>query len=360
MFEHWPSFRSPELLALAPAAGLAVWYASRRAAQPAAVFSSVADVRGLPVTLAQRARRAQPWLRAAALGFLVVALARPQQGIVETQVHAEGIAIEAALDTSGSMEALDFQLGGAEASRMEAVKRVFIEFVEGDAEAGLSGRPDDLIGLVSFGGYADSRCPLTLDHGALLEVVKSLDTPKPIQDRRGNVLNEAFTREEALTAIGDALALSLARLKDVQAKSKVIVLLSDGVNNAGVADPLESAKAAKALGIKVYTIGVGRTGEAKMLFKDRFGRTVPQMVNVELDEKLLKAIAEETAGRYYNAKDTDSLRKVYAEIDRLEKTETERRIYTDYHERFVLPLLVGVALLCFDRILSATRLRTLP
>ncbi|GMV79620.1 MAG: BatA protein [Planctomycetota bacterium] len=360
MIETWPTFRAPEFLALLPVAAGTVYYALRRAARPTVLYSSVADLRGLPVSWAHRLKQAMPYVRMLGLGCLIVALARPQQGITETLLRTEGIAIQAALDTSGSMDAMDFTLDGKRSSRMEAVKRVFTEFVAGAPAAGLAGRPDDPIGLVAFGGYADSRCPLTLDHGALVEVVKTLDTPKLLEDRRGNVVNEDLWREEQRTAIGDAIALSLGRLKEITAKSKVIVLLSDGVNNAGVADPVEAARAAKEMGIRIYSIGIGQTGSALFPVPDRFGKTVLRPMDVELDERLLKEVASMTGGQYFNAKDTEALRKVYAEIDRLERTETERRVFTDYHERYPAPLLAGLVLLLLDGVLAATRLRTLP
>ena len=223
-FEGIPTFRWPLGLALAPLAVLAIWWVEAAANRPAAIFSSLDGLRGLPVTLAQRARGLMPFVRGLGLLLLVVAFARPQLGISETLVHTEGVAIQAALDISGSMEALDFSIDGQQASRLETVKHVFAEFVAGNAKAGLPGRPSDVIGLVAFGGYADSRCPMTLDHGALLDVVKALQTPQPIYNRQGRIVNEELLREEQATAIGDGLTLALERLKGVEAKSKLVVL----------------------------------------------------------------------------------------------------------------------------------------
>jgi len=355
-----PTFRWPLGLVLAPLAVLAVYYAERAKGRPTAIFSSLEGLRHLPVTLAQRTRRLMPFVRALALVLLTVACARPQLGITETLVRTEGLAMQAALDTSGSMEAMDFSIDGTQTTRLEAVKRVFSEFVAGNRKVGLEGRANDLIGLVAFGGYADSRCPMTLDHGALLDVVMSLQTPQPLYNRQGRIVNEELMREEGATAIGDGLALSLERLKGVVAKSKIVVLLSDGVNNAGVAEPLQAAELAQQMGVKIYTIGIGRSGEAPFRGKDPFGRTQFVRRYVEFDEKLLKELATRTGGTYFHAEDTTGLRQVYATIDHLERSETERAEFLDYRELYYGPLIAGLCLLLLDAVLLATRFRALP
>ncbi len=357
MLEWFPNFHSPQALLLAPVALAGIWWNTRSKQRATALFSSLEDLRDLPVTLAQRIYRLMPLLRATALLLLIIALARPQQGLTETRIRTEGIAIEAALDVSGSMDAMDFTLNSKQVTRLAAVKHVFSEFVGGGSD--LNGRPDDLIGLVAFGGFADSRCPLTLDHGALLEVVKSLSTPKEIVDRSGNVLNKDLLQEERATAMGDAIALSLERLKEVKAKSKIIVLLSDGVNNLGI-DPIQAAEIAKGMGVKVYTIGIGGNGEAPFMMRDIYGRMQMHAQYVQLDEDLLQELAKITGGTYFHAKNTDALRQVYAEIDKLERTETERFVYTEYLEWFWIPLAAGMVLMILDGVLSATRFRTLP
>ena len=171
----------------------------------------------------------------------------------------------------------------------------------------------------ALGGFAEGKAPLTLDHGALLEVLETVNIPQPIRDKRGAVINERFLQEEMATAIGDAVAMAVDRLKDSQAKSKVVILLSDGENTAGVATPQEAADAAKAYGIKIYSIGVGSTGQAPFPAVDLFGREVLRPRNVRLDEATLKMMAETTGGQYFNAKNTRSLQQVYTEIDKLEK-----------------------------------------
>jgi Ca-activated chloride channel family protein len=288
----------------------------------------------------------------------VIALARPQLGKEEFRVHADGIAIEMCIDRSGSMQAMDFEIDGERANRLAVVKKVFRQFVDGGD--GLKGRSDDFIGLVDFGGYAEAKCPLTLDHGALEQMLDLVKIPEPVTDSRGRMINERLLQEDLSTAIGDALTLSVDRLKTVKAKSKIIILLSDGESNAGVVTPEEAANAAKAFGIKVYTIGIGTNDAVPFPAVDPFGRKilVPQMFR--LDEATLKMIADTTGGRYYNAQDTESLKKIYAEIDQLEKTESEGRLYTEYRELFEYALFPGLALILAQIVLVSTRFRSLP
>ncbi|MCW8129759.1 MAG: VWA domain-containing protein [Planctomycetota bacterium] len=359
MFHALPTFEFPLGLLLAPLLALGVWWQQRKKHRPAAIFSSVEGLRGLPVTFMQRLKRLLPWLQFLGLLCLSVALARPQRGVSETLVRTEGVAIEAALDISGSMDAMDFALRDEAVTRMEAVKHVFAEFVSGD-RANLPGRPNDAIGLVAFGGYADSRCPLTLDHGALLDVVSSLETPKPVTDRHGNVLNQELWKEESLTAIGDAIALSIERLEQVQAKSKMVLLLTDGVSNAGVIAPKDAVALARQKGVKIYTIGIGRNGLAPFKVPDGFGGYELEKARVEFDDTLLKDAAEATGGRYFHADNTEALKGVYAEIDRLERSITEKAVYMEYHELYAWPLALGVLLLLLQGLLASTRFRTLP
>jgi Ca-activated chloride channel family protein len=345
------------LLALL-AALLALWVAAWRRRRATLLYSSVALLRGAPITLAQRAKRFLPWLRFAALALVALGLARPQQGLEAFRVRTEGIAIVMALDQSGSMQALDFEIDGRRQNRLEVVKRVFREFVEGNGD--LRGRPDDKIGLVAFGGFASDRCPLTLDHGALLAVLDTVKIPEPLLARNGRPVNQALDQEELQTAIGDGLALACERLKEAPDKSKVLILLSDGANDAGVVDPLEAAKAARTLGIKIYTIGIGSNGPVPVPSRDPFGNVHMQSAYVRMDEELLKQVADATGGRYFNASNTQALEHVYAEIDRLEKTKSEGVLYTDYRELYRYALFPALALLFLETLLAATRLRSLP
>lgn len=324
----------------------------------AVVYSSVRLLESVPITFAQRVKRLLPWLRFAGMLIVIVALARPQHGLKDFRIQTEGISIVMCIDRSGSMQALDFQLGGDRVDRLEAVKAVFHDFVAGDGR--LPGRPDDQIGLVAFGGFAEAKAPLTLDHGALLEVLETVEIAEPVYDREGNVINRRYLEEERATAIGDAVALAVERLRDSQAKSKVIILLSDGENTAGAIQPEDAAKAAESFGIKIYSIGVGTTGTAPFKMIDPFGREQLVRQPVRLDEATLKMLAETTQGRYFNAKDTNALEDVYHGIDRLEKTELEGRLYTEYRELFQWWLLPGLALIVTELTLRCTRFRSLP
>ncbi|MGD0653001.1 MAG: VWA domain-containing protein [Thermoguttaceae bacterium] len=345
------------LLLLIPLTAAGLWTLRRRQ-RIAVLYSSVELLKNLPVTWAQRVKRFLPWVFLAGLALMVIALARPQHGKEEFRIRTDAIAIEMVVDRSGSMRALDFELDNKRASRLAVVKNVFRDFVSG--EGGLAGRPDDLIGLIDFGGFVETKCPLTFDHGALLQLLDTVKIPEPIVDSRGNIINARLLQEEQMTAIGDALATAVERLKPIKAKSKIIILLSDGESNAGVVDPVEAVQAAKAYGIKIYTIGIGTTGPVPMPVEDPFGRTVLQSVMVQIDEKALKMIADATGGKYYNAQDTEKLRKIYADIDKLEKTTTEGRLYTEYRELFSYALFPGLGLVLLEMVLACTRFRSLP
>jgi Ca-activated chloride channel homolog len=346
------------LALLIPIAAAGVWLMLRRPKGAAVLYSSAALLADLPITLAQRIKHFLPWLYLLGLMLLTVALARPQHGKEETLRRAEGIAIEMVVDRSGSMQAEDFNINNKPVTRLEAVKRVFHDFVAGDDE--LPGRWDDQIGLVAFGGFAEAKCPLTFDHDALLKILEEIHSPRAIFDAAGNPINLRLLNEESATAIGDGLATAVDRLKPVKAKSKVIILLSDGRSNAGVVQPLEAAEAAKALDIKIYTIGIGSTGDEQVPITDPFGRRGYLPPGENLDENTLRAIAQTTGGQYFNAENTESLRNVYADIDRLEKTFTEGRIYTEYREFFPYALFPGLGLIVLELIFACTRFRSLP
>ena len=264
-----------------------------------------------------------------ALLALVVALAGPRIGERFSRIHREGVAIMMVVDVSSSMRALDLSTAARERTRLEAVQDVFEDFVMGDGD--LPGRPDDAIGLVSFAGFADTAVPLTLDHNNLTAVARDLDT---VRDR-----------SEDGTAIGDALALAVERLRESTAQSRIAVLLTDGVNNAGVEAPAEAAELARSLGVKVHTIGAGTTGLAPVRVEDRFGRSVLRSMRVEVDEAVLRRIAEVAGGQFFRAEDADGLERVYAEIDRLERTRITEDRFRQYDELFALPLVLALALL---------------
>ncbi len=346
--------------AFVPIVLVLLWFYSRRSKRPASLYSSISDLKSLPVTWMQRVNRSLPILFAVGLCLIIAGLARPQSGKSESRIMGQGIAIELVLDISGSMEALDFQLNDKDVSRIEAVKHVVGEFIAGSRKSGLSGRRDDLVGLVAFCGFADSKCPLTLDHGALVEIVKSLEVPRAIRDRRGKVINQDTLNEELATAIGDGVALGIDRLKNTKAKSKVLVLLTDGDNNAGVIEPREAAAIAKELGIKLYTIGIGRNGPVPFPQEDEFGRRVLVRAQFKVDEALLREMGESTGATYFHASDADGLAKVYAQIDQMERSEFEEAKFSQYTELFRWFTCAGLGVVLCVYIMKETRFRSLP
>ncbi len=272
-------------------------------------------------------------LRMAALVLLIVALARPRSGVVFEDVTSEGVDIVLTMDVSTSMLAEDLRPG---ANRLDVARQVVDKFIEG--------RRHDRIGLVAFAAKALTRCPPTLDYRVLASQVERLEI--------GSI--------EDGTAIGVALASSVNRLLDSKARSRVIILLTDGVNNRGEIDPLTAAQVAKAKDVKVYTIGAGTRGTARVPIRDQFGRVRYVDQKVEIDEKTLTEIATATGGQYYRATDAGELERIYREIDSLEKTEIDVREYTRYRELFILFLLPGLALFVLELVLGATVLKTIP
>lgn len=271
-----------------------------------------------------------------AFALLIVALARPRYGKGSSEIEASGIDIVLTLDVSGSMEALDFKLEGKQVNRLEVVKNVVGKFV--------GQRPNDKLGMVAFAGRPYLVSPLTMDHEFLSKRLESV--------KMGQV--------EDGTAIGSAIASSVDHLRDSNAKSKIIILLTDGVNNAGAVNPLTAAEAAKALGIKIYTIGAGIRGEAPMPVRDAFGRTHLQMAKVEIDEEMLREVATATGGQSFRATDTGSLEKIYESINQLEKTTRKLKKYQQYDELYLWFLAPGLGLLVLELVLSQTRFRRLP
>ncbi len=320
-------------------------------------FSSVGNAAMAGNSIRQQLGRLPLILRILALVCLVVALARPQTGREQIREISKGIAIEVVVDRSGSMGA-EMEYRGERMTRLAVVKAVFLEFVMGNGRD-LPGRPNDLVGMISFARYPDTICPLTLAHGALPPFLESV---KLVQ-----------TREEDGTAIGDALALAAARLKTAEEtlaaqremggdayeiKSKVIVLLSDGENNAGRRDPLQAAELAAKWGIKVYTIAIGG-GQAVTSMRTPFGvYKVPMGSRVDTDT--LEAISEMTGGFFRKAGDAESLHDVYQEIDTMERSEVESVRYVDYKEAFLWFVLMGLLFICCEIGLNVTVFRKIP
>jgi Ca-activated chloride channel family protein len=299
-------------------------------------------------------------LRILVLILLIIGLARPQEGMEKVFDISKGVAIEVVVDRSSSMGA-EMEFDGQRLNRLEVAKKVFLEFVQGN-KGDLRGRPNDLIGLITFARYADTTCPLTLAHGPLTEFIE------PVQLVR--------RRPEDGTAIGDAIALAAARLQKTEEtikkqalstgsdepsyeiKSKIIILLTDGEQTAGKRTPLQAAKLAKEWGIKIYGIGIGGQ-QAMMQIKTLFGtQLIPTGRGV--DQQTLKKLADTTGGLFRMAEDGDSLRAIYKEIDELEKSEIESVRYVDYQERFTPFVLLALVLLTLDIVLRCTYLRRLP
>ncbi len=329
-------FQNPWILILLPVAAALILLSRKGRPDPAFRFSTGSLVSGLRSTFRIRLHKNIILLRIAALFLMLIALSRPQLINEESYVETEGIDIVLAIDTSTSMLAEDFELDGKRANRLEAVKDVVTEFI--------NNRWNDRIGMVAFASRAYTVSPLTLDHGWLM---RNLDRVKIGMIEDG-------------TAIGSGISSALNRLKDSAAKGKVVILLTDGRNNAGRISPLTAAEAAGALSIKVYTIGAGTKGLAPYPAKDVFGNTVYRPVRIEIDEETLRRIAEKTGAGYFRATDTKSLRTIYNDIDKLEKTPVEEKGYMEYKEIFPVFLIPGLFLLTLEVILNNTVFRRIP
>jgi len=274
-------------------------------------------------------------LRAMAFTLLVLALAQPQEGQKRNEILSAGVDIVLAIDTSGSMQALDFFKDKDRINRLEVVKDVVSGFIKN--------RENDRMGMVVFGDEAFTQCPLTLDQDILLSFLKNLEI---------GVAGDS-------TAIGSAIGIAVKRLKDLKSKSKVIILLTDGRNNAGSLSPLQAAEIGKTYGIKIYTIGVGTRGKAPFLVDSVFGKQYIYQ-DVEIDEKTLQKIAEKTDAQYFRATDRESLKTIYEQIDRLEKSEVKVLDRSEYNELFHYFLIPGFFLVLLEVILTHTRLRRIP
>ena len=324
-------FESPWWLVVVPVVVLLIWYRERPRNRSAVLFSSVDDLRALPRTLALRVKRALPLLEGAGLVLLVLAMARPQTGRQDSIVASEGIAIQMVVDRSGSMRQLDIDPDPTDripVTRLDMVKTVVRDFV--DEEGDLTGRPTDVIGRISFAGYVQVHCPLTLDHEAFVKLVEGLA-----------LVPRNAGREMQMTAVGDALVTAVDRLSDIAAQSKVVILLSDGESNIGEASPKAAAELARSHGVKVYTIGIGTPLRG-------------------LDEATLEEVATLTGGQYFNARNAEGLMRIYHEIDKMERVDLPPIRFVHWKEHFILVLLSGAACLLFHRVLADTRFRTLP
>jgi Ca-activated chloride channel family protein len=320
-------FVHPDFLWLLLLLPLLAFIKGRRGPSPALVFSTTAIA-----SILARGRKTRPGqvlsaLKLLAIGLLIVAFARPQMGNSTTSIKASGIDIMLAVDVSGSMQAMDFTLNGSPADRLDVVKSVVDQFIDA--------RPNDRIGLIAFASRPYLISPLTLDHDWL--------------ENRMDSLSIGMIQDNA-TAIGSAIGAGVNRLRNEHAKSRIMILLTDGMNNAGKVSPLVAAEAAAALKIKIYTIGAGTRGEAPMPIVDSFGNKRLVQAKVDIDEKTLTKVAQITGARYFRATDTRSLKEIYNEINKMETTTRTIKNFEHYRELFPYPvlaalLLFGIALL---------------
>ncbi|HEX7577310.1 MAG TPA: VWA domain-containing protein [Verrucomicrobiae bacterium] len=331
------TFAHPYLLLLLLLLPAVAWLKGRRGAPPAFVYSSVQLVRAMQNITRSRAGGFLGSLRWLVLGLCIVALAQPRLANSHTEVKASGVDIVAALDLSGSMISEDFVVRGERVNRFDMARSVLKGFVDK--------RPNDRIGLVVFAAQAFIAAPLTLDHDYLQENLDRLAI--------GTINSDA-------TAIGDALSTAINRLRDLKAKSKIIILATDGQNNSGKIQPLVAADAAAALGVKIYTVGIGEQGMAPMPVFMGGQRVGTRQVPVDVDEATLQKIAAQTGGKYYRADNAEKFRQIYDEIDKLEKTEATVNKYTQFKELFPWLAGGGLALLMLEIVLGQTAFRRLP
>jgi Ca-activated chloride channel homolog len=342
------------------------WMMLRKKRTAAVTFSSLNAVRDCPVSWRVRLRPLLVIARLVCLALLIIALARPRKGTVLSEISTEGVAIEIVVDRSGSMST-EMDYYGQKLNRIETLKKVLADFIMG--KEGLAGRNGDLLGLITFARYPDTVCPLVLSHNVLLEFMKNTDVVR--------------LRSEDGTAIGDAVALAAARLKtaeqeiqqrnkklnkagfasmaenaDFKIKSKAIILLTDGQNNTGQYTPMQAAEMAKKWGIKIYTIGIGSRQAFATVHTMMGDFKVP--VENDLDESLLKAIAETTGGFYGRADDAESMHKIIEKIDQLEKTEVKSVQYTQYAEKFGPWTLAAMVVLLCEMLAGCTIFRKIP
>lgn len=327
------TFNNPKLLyfllLLVP---IIAWYVWKQSSMQASIrLSSLKGFTNMPKTYKYYLRHLPVVLRTLAFTALIIALARPQSTDNWSNTSTEGIDIVIALDISGSMLAEDFK-----PNRLEAAKEDAIRFI--------SGRPNDRIGLVVFSGESFTQCPLTTDHAVLINLINDV--------QQGMI--------EDGTAIGLGLANAVSRLKESTAKSKVVILMTDGVNNQGEIPPLTAAEIAKTFDVRVYTIGVGSMGKAPYPVTDMFGRKRYQQMDVEIDEEVLTQIAHLTDGMYFRAVNNERLEEVYVEIDKLEKSKIEVKEYSKKNEEYLFLVLAGLVLLVAELLIRNTILRNVP
>ena len=340
------SFEQPYAFLFLPAVLAAGWFMLRRARRKGVRFSAASRVGAAPLSWRLVLAAAAPYFFIAGLLLLTVAAARPRESMAKGRKNVDAIAIVMTMDISGSMCALDLtpprERPSRDTTRLAVVKKVFSEFVEM--------RPDGLIGLVAFGGYASTRVPLTADHESLLLALRGIEIPTDDDEQK--------------TAMGDGLAVALARLKDAPLKSKVVILLSDGANNvgreSGAVEPETAAEMAAKMGVKVYAIGIGSNANfVNYLVKDDYGRDVIARARSGFDEGQLREIASKTGGRYYSVNDKNALENAIGEIDQLETTSIDAEVWNRWKEYFMPFLVIGALSLVLAVVFSMAGARRL-
>ncbi len=331
-------FAHPAFLLLLLLLPVAAWFKGRRGQPAAFIYSSTELIRGLFTVNRSRSGAWLAALRWLALTLLILALAQPRLTRSETKVTASGIDIAVALDLSGSMASEDFEVAGGRMSRIDMARAVLRKFIEK--------RPNDRIGLIAFATQAFIAAPLTLDHEFLF---------RNLEERL-----DLHAIDGSSTAIGSGLGTAINRLRELKSKSKIVILMTDGQNNAGKLPPLTVAEAAQALGVKVYTIGIGKQGEAPMPVYMGGRKVGYQNQRVDIDEDTLQKIAQMTGGKYYRADNTENFQRIYAEIDKLEKSEVEVKKFTRFREVFPWVTALALGLLLVEVGLAHTVFRRLP
>lgn len=329
-------FASPYAFFLFATIPVALIFRHRGQTHPAMSVPSLTRVRKILPSPFLFIHQALPLLKYAALCLMIIALARPQFGTQKMNVLTEGVNIILAVDLSESMAALDFKRGGKIVNRLEAVKGVVHDFI--------AKRNGDRIGMVVFGTNAYTQLPLTRDYNTIASILERLQ----------------IGAAGKTTAIGDAIGISLKRIEDIESKSNIIILLTDGQSNAGELAPKTAAEIAVQKKVKLYTVGVGTRGKAPFLINDPiFGQRYVYQ-EVDIDEDALREIADKTGGLYFRAENTEGLEKIYDTIDKLEKTEVKVKIFAEYDEFYIYFLIPAFVILCFWIILSNTRFLRVP
>ena len=324
----WVLWIIPVVAALA----IVWWYFRQRKQYPTLTFSDTSSFKGFQNPFKGVLKKYSPLLRLLSVVFLLIALARPQTSYDESKVTTEGIDIVIAIDLSASMLARDFK-----PNRIDAAKQTALEFIDG--------RPNDRIGLVVFAGESFTQCPVTIDHAIVKNQLHAI---------KNGLLEDG-------TAIGMGLATSIQRLKDSESKSKVIILMTDGVNNRGIIDPATASELAMQYGVRCYTIGIGTNGQAYTpVAMDQSGNMIFDFAEVQIDEALLRDVSKKTGGQYFRATDNKKLKQIFDQIDKLEKTKISVSAFSHKTEKFHLFAIIAALLLVIEWVMRYTLLRSIP